>query len=406
MGAVRKATAALRRDPRVAGVSTAEQPGARVLLTVASAHEPQHPETQALVEDLRHGQLAAELAPLDALVGGETAAAIDIRATSFSGLLTVLAVLLPLVLLLFTFVLRSLLLPLKAVLLVCLSLTAALGSLVLLTDTSTGAGLVGQAIPIGIHPIVPIVVAAIAIALTTDYEVILIGRIREQFELHRDNTRAIREGLAQTGPVITAAGVIMLVVFGTFASADVFPIKQMGIGLGMVVLLDVTVVRGVLVPATMVLLGRGNWWLPARSTTRLAAAAVLSWVGLLIHNVGALGDESILQIDTLGPTAIFLTIAALSASGKREFALTMLRNWAWLHLVVGVVLTGLLDSAPEHLAWHALYGLLQIPLIVLVQRRRAASRMPEWRGPESNRRHHDFQSCALPTELPRQARGW
>jgi len=117
---------------------------------------------------------------------------------------------------------------------------------------------------------------AIVVALSTDYEVILISRIAELYRETRDNTYAIVSGVAHTGRVISSAAAIMIAVFFGFALSDVTPLRQLGVGLALAVLIDATVVRGVLVPASMQLMGRLNWWfptvrLPFRDRRRVAA---------------------------------------------------------------------------------------------------------------------------------------
>ena len=138
--------------------------------------------------------------------------------------------------------LRSVFLPLKAVALVVLSLGASLGSLLLLTTTSLGARLIGASGPGDIHPIVPITIVAITVALSTDYEVILITRIREIYEATGDNRAGCCRGVEHTGGVITSAGAaLMVAVFLGFAMADLAPLKQLGVGLAIAVLLDATI---------------------------------------------------------------------------------------------------------------------------------------------------------------------
>ena len=107
----------------------------------------------------------------------------------------------------------------------------------------------------------------------------------------------------------------------------------------------------------------------------LAGAAVLSLGGMVAHSARALGTDALLGIDTLGPTAVFATIAALWCTRRREFAARMLWRWVWLHLIVGAFITMFLDLSATHIGWHALYGALQIPLILALRaRRREASR--------------------------------
>ena len=108
----------------------------------------------------------------------------------------------------------------------------------------------------------PVTVIAITVALSTDYEVMLISRIREHYARTFDNRGSVVEGVGRTGGVITSAAIIMIAVFLGFALADLGPLKQLGVGLGLAVFLDATVVRGILVPAAMAVMGRANWWWP------------------------------------------------------------------------------------------------------------------------------------------------
>jgi uncharacterized membrane protein YdfJ with MMPL/SSD domain len=157
---------------------------------------------------------------------------------------------------------RSVVLPVKGVLLVVLSLGATAGVLLLLSTTGPGARLIGWSQPQQLHPIVPITIVAMVIALSTDYEVILISRIAERFRATRDTTASIVQGVAGTGRVISSAAAIMIAVFFGFTLSDVTPLRQLGVGLAFAVFIDATVVRGILVPASMQLLGRWNWWFP------------------------------------------------------------------------------------------------------------------------------------------------
>jgi hypothetical protein len=112
------------------------------------------------------------------------------------------------------------------------------------------------------------------VALSTDYEVILISRIAEHYRRTGDNRGAVVSGVEHTGSVITSAAVIMIAVFAGFAQADLLPVKQLGVGLALAVFLDATVVRGVLVPAAMAVMGRGNWWWPGQRATMVHEGSV------------------------------------------------------------------------------------------------------------------------------------
>jgi len=261
-GETTKAVRIIAADRQVATVTSSSLPGGAEALIVTAKAGPYSPAARALVSRLRAGPLHAALGGVPYWVGGETADSIDATQAMFDGLPKVGLALLVIIALLLLFALRSVFLPVKAVVLVVLSLGASLGSLLLLATTRLGATLIGASGPQDIHPIVPITIVAITVALSTDYEVILISRIAEHYRRTGDNRGAVVSGIEHTGSVITSAAAIMVAVFAGFALAGLPPLKQLGVGLGLAVLLDATVVRGVLVPAAMAVMGRGNWWWP------------------------------------------------------------------------------------------------------------------------------------------------
>lgn len=231
-------------------------------VSVVTTHGPADERTHDFVRSLRDGELSQKFTGLRYEVGGETGMRIDATEALFDSLPWTLAALLALVLLLLIAAMRSIILPLKAILLVLISLGATGGALLLLSTTEFGAWLIGWSEPADLHPIVPVTIIAIVIALSTDYEVILIARIAEHYEESGDNKAAIIKGMARTGRVISSAAAIMIAIFFGFALSDVTPLKQLGVGLAIAVLIDATIIRGVLVPASMQLMGRLNWWLP------------------------------------------------------------------------------------------------------------------------------------------------
>jgi len=255
---------AIEDDPEVSGVATQPLPDGSVVLAVTTTHDAYSPQSRELLDRLRNGEIHDELAGVSYKVGGETAASVDATSAMFDGLPKVGLVLLVVVGAVLLLALRSVFLPLKAVALVVISLGASLGSLLLLTTTDLGAKLIGASGPGDIHPIVPITIVAITVALSTDYEVILISRIAENYRRHGDNRAAVVEGVEHTGGVITSAAAIMVAVFLGFATADLLPLKQLGVGLALAVTIDATVVRGVLVPSAMAVMGARNWWWPQR----------------------------------------------------------------------------------------------------------------------------------------------
>src|SRR6516164_7521485 len=263
-GDVTKAVPVIASDRQVAAVTPRALPNGSEALIVTAKAGPYSPAARELVLRLRVGSLHTALGSVPYWVGGETADSIDATQAMFDGLPRVGLALLVIIALLLLFALRSVFLPVKAVVLVVLSLGASLGSLLLLVTTRLGAALIGASGPEDIHPIVPITIVAITVALSTDYEVILISRIAEHYRRTGDNRAAVVSGIEHTGSVITSAAAIMVGVFAGFALADMLPVKQLGVGLGLAVFLDATVVRGVLVPAAMAVMGRGNWWWPGQ----------------------------------------------------------------------------------------------------------------------------------------------
>ena len=248
------------------GVAAVEAPvtapsGGATIVGVIPTTGPQDEATTDLVHRLRTEVIPA--AGVDAHVGGATASDVDFadrmsaRLPVFIGAVLVLSFLLLLV------VFRSVLVPLKAVLLNLLSIGAAYGVLVMVFQWGWLGGLVGIDGGAPIEPWAPMMLFAIVFGLSMDYEVFLLTSIKERYDAGMSNGDAVVEGLAATARVITAAAAIMVCVFGSFVLGDLRSIKLIGLGLSVAVLVDATVVRMVLVPATMELLGARNWWLPA-----------------------------------------------------------------------------------------------------------------------------------------------
>ena len=152
----------------------------------------------------------------------------------------------------------SVLLPLKAVLMNALSVVASFGALVWVFQD----GHLGLAAARPVEPTVPVVLFCVLFGLSMDYEVLMLSRMKEVFEQTRDNTHAVALGLEKTAGLITSAAAIMVVVFGAFALAAVVVVRAVGFGMAVAVALDATLVRVLLVPATMRLFGPANWWAP------------------------------------------------------------------------------------------------------------------------------------------------
>ncbi|HEV8229473.1 MAG TPA: MMPL family transporter [Candidatus Limnocylindria bacterium] len=175
--------------------------------------------------------------------------------------------------------LGSVLLPLKAVLMNLLSITASFGAMVWVFVQGHLSDLMNFT-PQSLDPTVPVILFCIVFGLSMDYEVLLLSRIQEEYRRTGDNTRAVAEGLERSGRLITAAAAIMVAVFTGFALADVVIIKSIGLGMAIAVALDATLVRALIVPAAMRLLGDLNWWAPA------PIARAHRWLALARHGAG------------------------------------------------------------------------------------------------------------------------
>ena len=171
--------------------------------------------------------------------------------------------------LLLMLVFRSILVPLKAAVMNLLSIGAAYGVLVVVFQWGWGAKLLGLDGPTTITSVIVIIMFPILFGLSMDYEVFLLSRIREEYDRTGDNTESVARGLAGTGRVVTSAALIMVAVFASFVFSPIPSLKMLGLGLAVAILIDATIVRMVLVPATMELLGDANWWLPAWLGRRL-----------------------------------------------------------------------------------------------------------------------------------------
>ncbi|HMA00620.1 MAG TPA: MMPL family transporter [Steroidobacteraceae bacterium] len=199
--------------------------------------------------------------PFSVMIGGSPAYDNDFSDYMLRSLPRIVAFVVGATLVLLFFAFRSYLLPLKAVVTNLLAVAAGIGAVVAVFQMGWLNGLVGLERPFSVVPLeVPMMVFCLSFGLSMDYELFLLFRIQREFERHGDNDRATVEGLAAVAPVITGAGLIMAVVFGAFAGAELPVLKMMGVGLCVSVLIDATVIRAFVVPAIMVLAGRWNWY--------------------------------------------------------------------------------------------------------------------------------------------------
>jgi RND superfamily putative drug exporter len=263
---VDRVSAALAADPGVAAVLPPETDGrGAAALIVIPTSGPQDEATVDLIHHLRRDVVpeAVGRSGADVTIGGSVASFVDestfmsARLPLFIGAVVLLSFLLLLV------VFRSLLVALKAALMNLLAIGAAYGVMALALRGGWFGHLLGIEEPTPIPVWVPVMTFAMLFGLSMDYEVFLLSRIREEWQRTRDNATAVAHGLASTGRVITAAAAIMVTVFGAYIFEDQVLMKVIGLGLSVAVLVDATLVRMVLVPSTMELLGDRNWWLPA-----------------------------------------------------------------------------------------------------------------------------------------------
>ncbi len=265
-GSIDDLHATLATTPGVAAVTppVADDPSdpAAYVMTLIPTSAPQDEATTDLVRTLRADAVpAAAAAGLDVHVTGSAATNIDVTDYLGERMPLFFAAVLGVSFLVLMVVFRSVLVPLKAVVMNVLSIAATYGVVVVVFQWGWGAALLGaEGGPV--NPFIPLMLFAIVFGLSMDYEVFMLSRIREEYDRTGDASASVADGLASTARVITAAAAIMVVVFGSFVFEDFREIKLFGLGLGLAVFLDATLVRMVLVPATMALLGDRNWWMP------------------------------------------------------------------------------------------------------------------------------------------------
>jgi RND superfamily putative drug exporter len=283
------------------GVAFATPPQANPEGTVAVQQvfpttDPQAKATADLVNHLRDTVVPSVTdGQVDVKVGGLTAAADDFASYTASRLPIFMGAVLVLSFLLLMLVFRSLLVPLKAVIMNLLSIGAAYGVVVAVFQWGWGASLIGVGREAPVEAWAPVFIFAVVFGLSMDYEVFLLSRIREEYDRTGNNATAVADGLALTARVITAAALIMFCVFGSFVLGPEVALKLMGLGLAVAVIIDATIVRMVLVPATMELLGDWNWWLP-------------KWLDRILPRVNVEGaqltDEDFAELEESTPSPV------------------------------------------------------------------------------------------------------
>jgi RND superfamily putative drug exporter len=259
----------VRADPERAKLAARlinlERGGTDANITVyvrTSAFDSDH---QALVHDLREQIIPsiAELRPYRVLVGGLSAGVEDYADALYSRFPLLVGAVLLVTFVLLALLFRSIVLPLKAILLNLVSIVATYGALILIFEVGWGAGLLGLEPQGKLFVVTPALLFVILFGLSTDYEVFMLSRVAERFRATGDNEEAVASGLDRTARVITAAGLVLVGTFASFGTSNIIFLKELGIGLAIGILIDTTLVRLVLVPATMRLMGRATWWMPA-----------------------------------------------------------------------------------------------------------------------------------------------
>jgi putative drug exporter of the RND superfamily len=263
-------------------VSTAKvnKSGSAAVFTATANTAPAADRTEDLVRELRSTVIpdATKGTSLTAYVDGETAGYIDLATRISDKLPSVIAIVVALAFVLLMIAFRSIMVPLTSAIMNLLSVLASYGVLTAIFQKGWGAELIGLDGSVPIASYVPLVMFAILFGLSMDYQVFLVSRVREHYEESKDNLEAVVDGLAVSARVITSAALIMVCVFGSFIlDADVI-VKQFGVGLAVAIAIDATIVRCVLVPAVMVLLGGSNWWFP-------------SWLGRIVPHIGVEGED-------------------------------------------------------------------------------------------------------------------
>jgi RND superfamily putative drug exporter len=269
--AIGRLVGSARRDPEVAAVydgtsgryvdrsKTYEQ------VILAGRHDYGYPQAQAFVRRLRHDLVPAAGFPdgTVVLVGGAPGQGVDFLHQAYTYFPPLIVGVLVLTYFLLLRAFRSLLLPLKAILLNLLSVAAAYGMLVVVFKWGAGHTLFGLYQFGQVEGWIPIFLFAMLFGLSMDYEVFLVTRMRESWDDGADNTTAVAHGLERTGRIITAAAIIMCAAFSGFVAGSIVGLQEFGLGLAVAIFVDATIVRCLLVPSLMAILGRWNWWLPA-----------------------------------------------------------------------------------------------------------------------------------------------
>jgi RND superfamily putative drug exporter len=275
---------AVAADPGVAQVASpiVGPDGTTAVIQLTPRSAPQDAATSQLVDRLRSDVLPSAIGGTDVqvYVGGQTAVFIDLSERVAERLPLFIGCIVGLSFILLMIVFRSILVPLKAAVMNLLSIGAAYGVIVAVFQWGWGASLFGVHESLPIVSFIPMFMFAILFGLSMDYEVFLLSRIRESYNHNGDNTESVVDGITSTARVITSAALIMISVFISFVFGGEATIKMIGLGLATAVFVDATIIRMILVPATMRLLGDANWWFP-------------KWLDRIIPNLDIEGESQL-----------------------------------------------------------------------------------------------------------------
>jgi RND superfamily putative drug exporter len=288
---------AIKKDPGIKSVSpaTVDKAGTAAVFTAIATTAPSSPETVDTVTRLRDDVVPKSIKGKDMTVfaGGQTAAYIDLASRISDKLPQMILIVVGLSFIVLMIAFRSILVPVKAAVANLLSVGAAYGVVTFVFQEGHGAELIGLDGAVPIASYVPLLMFAILFGLSMDYEVFLMTQIQEHFKEENDPHKAVVDGLANTGRVITSAALIMVCVFSSFILNGNAVIKEFGVGLAVAIAIDATIVRCLAVPSVMALMGRAAWWLPG-------------WLDRLLPRISIEGEEFFAKRD------------AELAAGKRE----------------------------------------------------------------------------------------
>ena len=206
--------------------------------------------------------MRAEQAPFPTFAGGETARFVDLKTSIVDHLPTALAIVVLATIAVLFLMTGSLILPLKALVMNLLTLSATFGLLVLIFQDGRLEGLLGYTSQGALEATMPVLLFAVAFGLSTDYGVFLLSRIKEARDSGASDSESVAIGLERTGRIVTAAALLFSIAIGAFATSEIIFIKENGVGTALAVLIDATIIRALLVPSLMELLGSWNWWAP------------------------------------------------------------------------------------------------------------------------------------------------